>query len=426
MTETNLSLLPVSLIVPMPGQPRKLFTGIEELARSITERGLLEPLVVRAIAGGRYELIAGERRLRALKLARIETAPAILKDVSAEEAYELALIENAVREDLTPLEQAEAFQRLLSAGKTQAQVGSLIGKGQSYVSQKLRLLALPPGVSVFLRDGVLTENHGRQLLRLKELYRLPFTNKFRRINWDADLWNGPMRQSAFWSLLWGLIPEDHPAFLFDSDRITSVVEKAIRAFFEEHVSKHHFPPDEEDKASMSWAMEGTYRVDQWQVAALWWASVASIFELSVKDLDAAIDRWHGRFLSAIWTIVHKGDPWREKPRNPPDRGWLLRVMACADLRHSNADKEILGFNLEQSGTNHPAHALYLDACRYVCKKDSSDIPSELAFWWNRQDAGEDIGKHYGDMIKVIKYENEKAIADRLEHERNEQWERTNN
>ena len=159
----------IERVSPGRGQPRRRFDdeALEELASSIREKGILQPLVVVEAPGG-YELIAGERRLRAAARAGLEKVPVIVKrDVSADELVELALIENIQREDLTPLEQARAFQRLIEVyGHTQEEAARRVGKSRAAVANAIRLLGLPAQVRELLEAGVLAEGHGRALLAL--------------------------------------------------------------------------------------------------------------------------------------------------------------------------------------------------------------------------------------------------------------------
>jgi ParB family transcriptional regulator, chromosome partitioning protein len=155
-------------IAPQSGQPRQHFDPekLEELATSIRAHGLVEPLVVRRAARpGTFELVAGERRWRALQRAGINEALVVVKDVSAKEAFELALIENVQREELNPIELAEAFDRLLREhGYTQEALAERVGKDRTTVANALRLLKLPPRVRSKVVEGELTEGHARALL----------------------------------------------------------------------------------------------------------------------------------------------------------------------------------------------------------------------------------------------------------------------
>jgi ParB family chromosome partitioning protein len=160
---------PLEKIVPQKGQPRQHFDAqkIEELAQSIREHGLVEPLVVRRMPGGgdRLELVAGERRWRALQKAGLREALVVVKDVSAKDAFELALIENVQREDLNPIELAEAFERLVREhGYTQEALAARLGKDRTSITNGMRLLKLPARVRAKVVAGELTEGHARALL----------------------------------------------------------------------------------------------------------------------------------------------------------------------------------------------------------------------------------------------------------------------
>ena len=162
--------LSVEDIEPNPVQPRQHFSDsdLHELSMSIAEYGILNPLTVR-LRESRYELVAGERRLRAAKLAGMCEVPCILLDVSLEEASLIALVENLQRKDLDFVEEANGLNQLISLfGLSQEEAARRIGKSQSAVANKLRLLKLPGDVLDSLRDNGLTERHGRALLRLND------------------------------------------------------------------------------------------------------------------------------------------------------------------------------------------------------------------------------------------------------------------
>jgi ParB family chromosome partitioning protein len=160
---------PLERIVPQSGQPRQHFDThkLDELAQSIREHGLVEPLVVRRMAGerDRFELIAGERRWRALQRAGMREALVVVRDVTPKEAFELALIENVQREDLNPIELAEAFDRLMrDHGFTQEALAARVGKDRTTIANALRLLRLPPRIRARVVGGELSEGHARALL----------------------------------------------------------------------------------------------------------------------------------------------------------------------------------------------------------------------------------------------------------------------
>lgn len=161
--------LPTSAIRPNTHQPRQHFSeaGIKELAASIKEVGILQPLVIRSTDFG-FELIAGERRLRAAKEAGLERVPVLIREAAENESMELALVENLQREDLNPLETASAYQALMEGfGLTKEQLALRLGKSRATVTNTLRLAQLPAGVRSLLQEGKLTEGHARALLGLK-------------------------------------------------------------------------------------------------------------------------------------------------------------------------------------------------------------------------------------------------------------------
>ena len=160
---------PLEAISPSPYQPRlKKEEGLEELAASIKEKGVLQPLLVREITPGFYELVAGERRFQAAKMAGLERVPVIVKDLTPQEALELALIENLQRKDLNPIEEARGYQRLIEEfGLTQEEVAQKVGKDRSTVANALRLLRLPEDIQEDVLQGRLSAGHARALLSLE-------------------------------------------------------------------------------------------------------------------------------------------------------------------------------------------------------------------------------------------------------------------
>jgi ParB family transcriptional regulator, chromosome partitioning protein len=160
----------IDLIDPSPYQPRTRFRedAIEELARSIRASGIVQPLVVRRI-GPRYQLIAGERRWRAAQRTALPRVPVIVREVSEEAALEMTLIENLQREDLNPIEQAHAFQRLIDQfSLTQEQVAERTGKDRTTIANAVRLLKLEPLIQELLEEGRLSAGHARALLAVSE------------------------------------------------------------------------------------------------------------------------------------------------------------------------------------------------------------------------------------------------------------------
>lgn len=169
---TGLVEIPVGQIEPNPSQPRRRFPAdeLEELAGSIRQHGVLQPLLVSERSAGRYLLVAGERRWRAARLAGLATVPAVIRErLGDDHLLELALVENLQRRDLTPLEEARAFEQLrTSLGLSQAEIAERVGIDRSTVANALRLLKLPAEVQEWVEEGELTAGHARTLLAFAE------------------------------------------------------------------------------------------------------------------------------------------------------------------------------------------------------------------------------------------------------------------
>ena len=166
---TSIQEIPVGELDPNPDQPRQTFDEetIAQLAESIRDQGVLQPLLVVPTDGGRYRIIAGERRFRAGRQAGLETLPCIVKDIDVVRQMEIALIENLQREDLNPLEAAKGIQALMKqCGYTQEKVSVRLGKSRPAVANLLRMLTLPDEVTEMVRDGLLTAGHARVLAGL--------------------------------------------------------------------------------------------------------------------------------------------------------------------------------------------------------------------------------------------------------------------
>jgi ParB family chromosome partitioning protein len=168
--------VPIEFLRPSPLQPRRRFdeAELEALAESVRAKGILQPLLVRpAPTGARYEIVAGERRWRAAQLAGVHELPVVIRALSDQETLELALIENIQRTDLSPLEEAQGFRRLIEEfGHTQEALAAAVGKSRSHVANTLRLLALPEAVQTLVQDSSLSAGHARALLAAPEPERL--------------------------------------------------------------------------------------------------------------------------------------------------------------------------------------------------------------------------------------------------------------
>jgi ParB family chromosome partitioning protein len=164
----SIQLIPLHGIIPNRNQPRKQFekTGLDELAQSIKENGVIQPVVVREIEKG-FELVVGERRLRAAQIAGIEQIPAVVKDYSEEKALELALIENIQRKDLNPIEEASAYRMILEREMiTQEELSVRVGKSRSYVANMVRLLDLPSDVQEHVSRGTISVGQAKAVASL--------------------------------------------------------------------------------------------------------------------------------------------------------------------------------------------------------------------------------------------------------------------
>lgn len=171
MEDRKVMEIPIDIIIPNPYQPRKVFSqaALQELSESIKVYGILQPITVRKIGESRYELVAGERRLRAAKLAGFRNIPAIINNLSDESSAVLALIENLQREDLNFIEEAEGYNNLIKDHSfTQQQLAEKLGKNQSTIANKLRILRLSDYIKEKLIENNLTERHARALLKLPD------------------------------------------------------------------------------------------------------------------------------------------------------------------------------------------------------------------------------------------------------------------
>lgn len=168
--ENQINSIKISLIDPKSDQPRKYFDkqSLEELAESIKENGLLQPIIVREYGEGRYQIIAGERRFRASKIAEISEIPAVIMNKNDRQSAEIALIENIQREDLNPIEEAMGFRSLQEDyGLTQEELSERIGKSRSAIANAMRLLDLPEAILTLVAEGNISAGHGRTLLAVR-------------------------------------------------------------------------------------------------------------------------------------------------------------------------------------------------------------------------------------------------------------------
>ncbi|MEK4247822.1 MULTISPECIES: ParB/RepB/Spo0J family partition protein [unclassified Psychrobacillus] len=173
--EEKVEQITIADIRPNPYQPRKIFDdeALIELSESIKEHGVLQPIIVRK-KGSKFEIVVGERRFRASKKVHLEEIPAVIRDFNDQQMMELAILENLQREDLTPIEEAEAYQNLMeNLGLTQEQLAFRLGKSRPHIANHIRLLSLPEIVRNAVSEGKLSMGHGKALLGLKKKKNIP-------------------------------------------------------------------------------------------------------------------------------------------------------------------------------------------------------------------------------------------------------------
>lgn len=298
--------LPLDQIRPDPDQPRKVFVNIDELAASIQTKGLMEPIIVRPGPDG-YIIVAGERRYRAARLVGMTEIDAIVRDITETESFQLSLVENIQRESLTPIEEAEAFARLQETGLSQKEIMDVTGKSQSYISQKLRLLKLPDFIQIFMDEGDLTENHCRQLLRLRKAY--PPDLKIRGCNLEVlqsmlagEVFNDLEKTSIYFYMQ---RPMEKAPFC----KVGELSQKALRMHG-------------------NYVLQHKNDVPQWLQSALYFAVFVTEFDLTVgvltRFVDTYIDSYHGcLILKHLFTETEKQEP-------------ALFWAAWGDLKHANS------------------------------------------------------------------------------------------
>ncbi len=177
---TGITTVKVEMIQPNRFQPRKIFDKekLQELANSLKENGIIQPIIVTKKSESNYELVAGERRLEAAKLAGFEEIPVIIRSVSAKEQLQFAIIENVQREDLSPIEEARAYQRLNEDfGLTHAQISDIVGKDRATITNLIRLLKLPVSIQKMILEEQLSSGHARAILQVPEDVRESFANQ---------------------------------------------------------------------------------------------------------------------------------------------------------------------------------------------------------------------------------------------------------
>ena len=234
-------LVPVERLVPNPNQPRRDFhpEALQELAASIRGRGVIQPLIVRAMQDGRYEIVAGERRWRAAQLAQLHELPVIIREFTDSEVIEVAIIENIQRADLNAIEEALAFRQLMDRfGHSQEKLAEALSKSRSHIANLLRLLTLPEDVQAFVREGKLTAGHARALItspNSSELARQVIARNLSVREVEA-LTRDPAKK--------GTGKTSGPRSKSDKDADTRAIENDLSANLNMRVTIEHFGIDE--------------------------------------------------------------------------------------------------------------------------------------------------------------------------------------
>jgi len=300
----------LNLIDPDQRNARKHFdeAAIMELAQSIKASGLAQPIMVRPV-GDRFTIVHGERRYRAITSLGWATIPADVRDIDEETASWLALAENLQRADLSPIEEAQAYQVKLASGITQSELGRRLGKTQSYIAQKLRLLTLPDPIQHYIRVQTLTEGHARQLLRLKDFYGDLATACDLTGFGEIDL---SPKESIF-ALTIAIRPLDRVfGFYVSDDKVNTHYAAALA--FKDYVTRHKCSPP------------------AWSISAYFFAVCCVDSKMSVTETKDAIDNFIDHIMSAIvFTCRHD---YKTAPDKEQYGGY------ASDLRHARFPRPI--------------------------------------------------------------------------------------
>ena len=387
--------IPINLIDPDPDQPRKHFdeSKLAELSQSLQVTGLAVPILLRPNAD-RYIIVHGERRYRAAMLAGWGVIAADVRDLTPDEAAWIALTENVQRADLSPIEEAKAYKERLDTGLTQTELGQRIGKSQSYIAQKLRLLNMPEPLQFYLDKGVISEGHARQLLRLRKFYQpqlardfscwIEFFEQIGREHWGF----------AILGILDTIRPLENAPFKFISK---TELDSELKAFYT------HWLPDPDNP---HWAIEvgdrlnfledvgrlfvevlerKDWKLSQWEVAAFWWASCTATFRISVHDLQQLISYWEHSSRAAVHFIQCFGYDWEDVPIEDlePARSLYDGYVTDIKMAHLQADFDF-GIATKERHSNSTAPNRWL---RY---------PPSAMIW---SDKPYDIGAAMGQLKK---------------------------
>jgi ParB/RepB/Spo0J family partition protein len=329
-------------IKPDPDQPRKYFDpeSLAGLAASIKEHGLAVPILVRPSGEG-YIIVHGERRYKAIQSLGWETIPAEVRDITADQAHWLALIENIQREDLSPIEEAQEYQRILDTGATQAELAERVGKTQSYISHKTSLLKLPDPLRYLLSCKAITEGHTRQLKRLKGIYNDTTSDQS---GW-LDFGHKEIIEMGALPFMVALRPLDQlPINVYEGDQ---VIKKTIKAYSDYVIDQGGVIP-------------------AWTRAAVWFGCVAYNHSLSVADLKDYIDLFTDIIYTAVWYSITGKPP--ESYENYFELKSARYYGYMSDLRHAGIDPKRQNTDLRAAAGEH------------ILTKNYFSEPSSLQPW----------------------------------------------
>jgi|SRR5215218_1288875 len=352
-SESMFRNIPLKKIDTNPEQPREHFTGIEELAESIKDEGLLEPIMVRPSKAGseRFEIVHGERRYRACKLTGLTEIPALVRDVDDKSMFRLSVVENVLRNNLTPMEEAHSYARLQGEGHTQKQIGRIIGKGQSYVAHKLRLLKQPELLTYFLKVNAVSENHFRQVMRLKNIVgeevQDAWVHHGGALGGERDF-----RSTAIALILIRPMGRASTALPMkpksrDEGKRLDIVREAVKRF-DGYVAKHTETPT-------------------WHRTALWFLCAIVGHDWTVAETQRAIDNYEDLIKSALsWHCYRMED---KQPKYWDEYDWAV----FHDLKHAG----LLGVATDDV-------ARKADSLGWVSRRGGYAVPSDLQgrepFW----------------------------------------------
>ena len=347
--------IPLASITPDPNQPRKTFDdeSLASLAQTMAADGQLAAVLVRPVGSG-FQLVHGERRYRAAKRLGWETITAEVRELTDKQARRMALIENIQRESLTPIDEARALQAVLDTGITQVDLGKQIGKQQSYIAQKLRLLRMPAPLVVLVEHGAITENHARHLLKLERWYH-GLTEQLTRTSETVTA-----REAG--ACISGIRPLD--------------------GYFGAPVVAGQ-PSEQAILDALNTWRESDGDSAVWVRIALWYGIGAALGKLTVTQLAKGIDTLKEHVYSAMIDLMFVQGIEKKEPPPPNTSAWFRYWGYRSDLRHAGIPLGILT-------TDKPLHPLTREMIEHHTKLFGSNgawlLPTECQHYGQHADA----------------------------------------